>query len=124
MWILLAMLMGAAPAPALAQICTPPAHPMFEFQVEHPARYTGDKSISPRPARDQMAAVRAHTDTLLVQFVVDTLGDPIAPTLKFLRSRNTLDRDMVSAVLARWHFSPAMFEGCRVPQLVQTSVEP
>ena len=90
MWILMAMLMGAAPAPALAQICTPPAHPMFE----------------------------------LVQFVVDTLGDPIAPTLKFLRGRNTLDRDMVSAVLARWHFTPAMFEGCRVQQLVQTSVEP
>ncbi len=121
---LAAMLTGAAPALAKAQICTTPAHPLFEFQVERAASYIEDKSITPRPARDQMAAVRAHTDTLLVQFIVDTLGVPSTPSLKFLRGQNTVDRGLVAAVLARWRFTPALFDGCRVPQLVQKSVEP
>jgi hypothetical protein len=109
---------------AHAQNATPAVpQPYFEFQIQKPAHYIGDSSISPRPVRDADAAHHAGTDTLVVQFVVDTLGSPVAGSVKVLRAPTREQAAAVAKVVARWRFLPAEVDGHKVAQLVQTAVE-
>ena len=104
-----------------AQSCPPPERPYFDFQVAQPAVYAGDSTLTPRPARLQLS-VRNDPAAFLVQFVVDTLGQPLPSTFRVLKSPSAAANDSVRAVLPRWHYKPAVHGGCRVPQLVQTLV--
>ena len=119
-------------ATAAAQPC-PPVHPnqgsgakpdtpWFDFQVGSPAVFIEPAGGASMPYPDQTLA-RVRTDTAgfaLVQFVVDTLGRPIATTLKFLRAPAELDKATVIDAAARWRYRAAKAEGCVIKQLVQT----
>ncbi len=107
-------------APPSAVGCTPHTEPYFEFQVSRPAIYIQNEINFPQPIPS--ATSGAHSTGFLVQVVVDTLGMPDARSFKILRIPNqSLARATRYAMLG-WRFIPAIFQGCRVPQLVQTEV--
>lgn len=110
-------------APMLgAQQCTPPKNPYFDFQVEQPATFIADSTVSPRPAETR--AGRAQDVRTLVSFIVDSLGVPETRSFKLLRASDAEVARRAKEVFARWRYSPARVGGCRVPQLVQTEVVP
>lgn len=105
-------------ARSLACQCTLPSQPFFEFQVEIPARFLSDSTVSPQPKGEP--GVRATQLPALVQFVVDTAGVPDPRSYRVLSARDPqLAADGLDA-LPRWRFSPARLGQCPVPQLVQT----
>ncbi len=108
---------------AWAQSCgSPDPRPYFEFQVTQPARYLGDTLTRPRPATDRFAASASNSAAFIVQFVVDSTGRPDARSMKVLRAPSAVAADSVRAGFTAWRFSPAVVGGCRVAQLVQTSI--
>jgi hypothetical protein len=108
-----------SPRPARAQACKPNLTPSFEFQVQRPARFIGDTVARPRPAVQHSSA----SETLVVQFIVDTLGLVREGTLRVLKTPSPEVSAAVSAAYASWKYMPAMTQGCKVVQLVQTEVE-
>jgi hypothetical protein len=104
------------------QPCSSAGQPYFEFQVERPAEFIVDTTVSPRPASPRPA--RPTLEPLpLVQFVVDPTGRPEPGTLKVLRAPRDADTAPIRAALPRWRFRPALVDGCAVRQLVQTLIE-
>lgn len=104
---------------ANAQNCPPPpAHPFFEFQVERPATFIPDSTVSPYPAPPP-PGTRARPSSL-VSFVVDTLGKPDTMTYKVIVDDASGIAREGRAVFARWRYQPAQIRGCAVSQLVQT----
>ena len=101
-----------------AQSCKPNLTPSFEFQVERPAKFFGDTAARPRPALEHSPA----SETLVIQFIVDTLGLVRDGTLRILKSPSPEASAAVSAAYASWKFMPAVNAGCKVVQLVQTEV--
>ena len=106
------------PCVAGAQTCVPPARPYFEFQVERPATFIDDTTVSPRPlsVRPPSPAPRGT----LVSFIVDTLGQPDPATYRVIRDVDPGVADEGRAVVGKWRYRPAQLGGCVVPQLVQT----
>lgn len=104
---------------ARAQTCKPNLTPSFEYQVQRPAKFVGDTTILPRPASQRSAA----TATLVVMFVVDTVGMVREGTLRILKSPSPEASAAVAAAYMRWRYVPALNDGCKVVQLVQTEVE-
>lgn len=104
---------------AKAQSCPPAAaRPFFEFQVERPATFIPDTTVSPYPAPQQPGTpIRGGT---LVSFVVDTLGRPDSLSYKIIRDVEPGLAQEGRSVVARWRYRPAQIRGCVVPQLVQT----
>ncbi len=111
-----------------AQACPPASRgtmrnglpqPWFDFQVEVPAQFIGDRTQVPRPDVS-IRMVRGGAYFALVQFVVDTLGVPDSTSLKMLITPDGLTRNVVAAAIISWRYTPAMARGCRVSQLVQT----
>jgi hypothetical protein len=109
-------------APGLSAQCTRPPHPAFEFEVDQPAAYIGDSTMVPRPAAQAYVDARMHPEVLVVQFVVDTLGVPDTLSFRTLRTPSRAALDSVRQTMPSWRFSPAIQQGCKVPQLVQTAV--
>jgi hypothetical protein len=110
--------LAAAPTVGHGQDCAVSPLPYFEFQVEVPAQWLPDSSVTPRP--DPVRDVDAQELAALVQFVVDSAGVPVPRTYKILRAR---DRELAEAgrrVVATWRFRPARIATCAVAQLVQT----
>lgn len=108
---------------AAAQGCQTPPNPLFEFQVAVPAQYLNADSSGPHPVADPQAAWRAKTDTFVVQFLVDTTGRAVPPSLKVLHGGKQADWSAVRKALPHWRFKPAeMPKRCRVVQLVQTAM--
>ena len=106
--------------PPSAAGCTPHTEPYFEFQVSRPAIYIENEINFPQPTSS--ATSGAHSTGFLVQVVVDTLGMPDARTFKILRIPNQSVARATRFAMLGWRFLPAIFQGCRVPQLVQTEV--
>lgn len=107
------------PVVARAQNCPPQAtRPFFEFQVERPATFIPDSTVSPYPA-PQLPGTPPRQATL-VSFIVDTLGRPDTSSYKVIRDVEPGVAQEGRAVFARWRFRPAQIRGCVVPQLVQT----
>lgn len=109
------------PCVVRAQACAPPARPYFEFQVERPAAFIADTTVSPRPV-----TVRSPRDAprgTLVSFVVDTLGRPDSTTYRVIRDVEPGLAEEGRAVVGKWRYHPARVSGCVVPQLVQTPLE-
>jgi hypothetical protein len=107
-------------APPSAAGCTPHAEPYFEYQVSRPAIYIENEINFPQPTSS--ATSGAHSTGFLVQVVVDTLGMPDAGSFKILRIPNESAARATRYAMIGWRFLPAVFQGCRVPQLVQTEV--
>ncbi|HEV8411883.1 MAG TPA: hypothetical protein VGQ30_15365 [Gemmatimonadaceae bacterium] len=103
---------------ANAQTCKPNATPSFEFQVQQPAKFIGDTAARPRPAVQRSPV----TAGFVVQFVVDTLGLVRDGTLRILKSPSPEASAAVSSAYASWKYMPALNDGCKVVQLVQTEV--
>ncbi len=108
-----------SPQSAHAQTCKPNLTPSFEFQVQRPAKFIGDTAAHPRPVVQRSPA----TATFVVQFVVDTLGIVRDGTLRILKSPSPEASAAVTAAYGLWKYMPALNEGCKVVQLVQTEVE-
>ena len=107
-------------APPSAAGCTPPTEPYFEFQVSRPAIYIENEINFPQPISS--ATSGAHNTGFLVQVVVDTLGMPDPRSFKILRIPNQSVARATRYAMLGWRFLPAIFQGCRVIQLVQTEV--
>lgn len=114
-------LLLCAAVPVHGQQCRSLAHPAFEFQVDVPASAIPD-STHPHPAADRFAARKDDPEAIIVQFVVDTSGVPIARSFKILKSPSPALSDSVRAVFSLWRFTPSRRGACHVPQLVQTAV--
>ncbi len=111
--------------PAAAQSCPPPLPPTggslyFAFQVQEPARFTGDMALRPVPDATDRRTRPFPPDFALVQFVVDSAGVPSLKSLRMLVKPESLSVAAVQSALPRWRFTPAKVAGCDVPQLVQT----
>jgi hypothetical protein len=116
--VMVMLVTGLCAGAVQGQPCSQQGAPYFEFQVEVPARFIPDSTVSPRPAG--APGVRGDDLPALVQFVVDTAGVPDTRSYKILVGR---DAQLVAAgrdVLTRWRFVPARLGGCPVRQLVQT----
>lgn len=98
--------------------CPPAWPPYFAFQVDAPATWVRDSTVSPHP--DASRDVEAQELPALVQFLVDTTGRPVPESYKVLSARNPALAADGRAVLSRWRFTPASIRSCRVPQVVQT----
>jgi hypothetical protein len=108
-------LRSATTPPATPSTCDAVKTPLFEFQVDQPARYLDDGKSSPKPM------VRGDATTLM-QFVVDTAGVPVDKTYRMLKSVSVEFTNDVLKIAPSWRFEPAKKGGCKVPQLVQTPV--
>ena len=105
-----------------AQECVAPLYPLYEFQVDKPASYIGDTTVVPRPDPRRFVPVRDNPNAFVVQFVVDTAGLPEERSFKVLKAPSQQAVDSLRKYFMSWRFSAGSRYGCKVPQLVQTSV--
>lgn len=101
--------------------CQPAKDPYFEYQVNRPALYLTTDIKFPQPTTASASGVARGTG-LVVEVVVDTLGLPEARSFRIVRSPNEAAATAVRHAFLGWRFIPAIFQGCKVPQLVQTEV--
>jgi TonB family protein len=90
--------------------------PYFEYQVERPVATLVGSPMPVYPAELKAAKVEGE---VLAQFVVGTDGAAQPATFRVLKSNNVLFTEAVRTALPRMHFSPAVLNGKKVPQLVQ-----
>jgi protein TonB len=90
--------------------------PLFAYQVEKPALSREDNPIPKCPSLLESSRVEG---TVLVQFVVDTLGNAEMSSFKLLQSSNELFAQSLRAALPKWRFYPAEAGGRKVRQVVQ-----
>jgi hypothetical protein len=107
--------------PPSSKGCQPAKDPYFEYQVNRPALYLTTDIKFPQPTTASALGVAKGTG-LVVQVVVDTLGLPDVRSFKILHSPNETAAAAVRHAFLGWRFIPATFQGCKVPQLVQTEV--
>ena len=108
---------------AATQPCTPPANPLFEFQVDRGVAFVGDSTMRPRPAARRLVRIQDNPQALIVQVVVDTAGRPVVSSFRVLRSPAEGASDSARAAVAQWRFTPATKGGCKVAQLLQTALD-
>jgi hypothetical protein len=103
-----------------AALLPPDAPARFEFQVDHPAKFLGTRG------RPRLTATVAPGQRALVQFVVDIGGSVVPSSLRLLHVAGDYAAAAVAirTAMRGWRYSPAIVDGCPVPQLVQTIVEP
>ena len=92
----------------------------WEFEVEHPVAQEPLNRPPKYPAELRSQGVGG---SLLVQFVVDSLGHPDLGTFKVLRTNHPGFIDVVRDWVASARFRPATIDRHRVPQLVQMPFE-
>jgi protein TonB len=88
----------------------------FEFQVEKRVKVVPGNPVPRYPDVLRSDNVQG---SVLVQFVVDTLGRADTTTFKVLRSTHDLFTISVRHVLPEMQFGPAEIAGRKVKQLVQ-----
>lgn len=101
--------LGFRPAPD-------PTKPFFEFQVEKPAELVGRFRAPPYPPELRKAKVEGD---VIVQFVVDTLGQVEPPSVRILESTHPAFDTVVGRALLAAQFRPAELAGRPVRQVVQ-----
>lgn len=87
----------------------------FVFQVDQPAEFIFDSTVSEAPSSGRSGG-------LALQFVVDQRGKPVEGSLKILRSTNEAEIARARNAFAQWRFTPALHQGCPVRQLVHVRV--
>jgi protein TonB len=90
--------------------------PLFASQVDKPAVARDGNPIPRYPSLLESSRVEG---TVLVQFVVDTLGNAEMRSFKVLQSSNELFAQSLQSTLRRWRFYPAEAGGRKVKQVVQ-----
>jgi protein TonB len=90
--------------------------PLFAYQVEKPAV---SREGNPMPKYPSLLESSRVEGTVLVQFVVDTLGNAEMSSFKVLQSSNELFAQSLRAALPKWRFYPAEAGGRKVKQVVQ-----
>jgi TonB family protein len=91
--------------------------PYFEYMVARPATQAADTKRPEYPAAMRGSGVGGD---VLVQFVVDTTGLPVAGSLKVLKASRPEFAEAVKAAFPGMKFSPAQVaDGRKVRQLVQ-----
>ena len=90
--------------------------PMFAFQVDRPAMARDGNPIPRYPALLESSRIEG---SVLVQFIVDTLGHAEMQSLKVLDASNDLFVKSLESALPRWRFYPAEAGGRKVRQIVQ-----
>jgi hypothetical protein len=116
----LVLLLLTATSALEAQQCSPPPHPLFDFQVTRPAEFLPDSSLTVRPAITP--AEERPPQRVVIQFVVDTLGVPDSASFRVLIAADSTLLNASRRVFRDWRFRPALLNGCPVPQAVQTAV--
>jgi protein TonB len=90
--------------------------PLFAAQVEKPAI---PRNGNPSPKYPSLLESSRVEGTVLVQFVVDTLGVADMSTFKVLDASNDLFAESTRATLSNWRFYPAEAGGKKVKEIVQ-----
>jgi protein TonB len=90
--------------------------PMLAAQVDKPAMARDGNPIPKYPSLLESSRVEG---SVLVQFVVDTLGRAEMSTFAVLQSSNELFARSLQEALPRWRFYPAEAGGRKVKQIVQ-----
>jgi TonB family protein len=90
--------------------------PMLASQVDKPAMARDGNPIPRYPALLESSRIEG---TVLVQFIVDTLGHADMRSVKVLESSNELFVQSLEAALPKWRFYPAEAAGRKVKQIVQ-----
>lgn len=90
--------------------------PVIASHVDKPAVARDDNPIPKYPSVLESSRVEG---SVLVEFVVDTLGKAEMSTLRILESSNDLFVRAFAATLPRWRFYPAETGGRKVKQVVQ-----
>jgi protein TonB len=90
--------------------------PLFASQVDKPAAARDRNPIPRYPSLLESSRVEG---TVLVQFVVDTLGLVDMSSFTVIESSNELFAQSLQATLPRWRFYPAEAGGRKVKQVVQ-----
>jgi hypothetical protein len=81
------------------------------------------ESSVPATLRYRPAAGSAVTgDSVVVQLVVDAAGQPAPGSAVILHGRDARFADAVLEAVPRWHFTPAIVDGCAVKLLVQQPI--
>ncbi len=107
------------PVPTFRMLITgvlPPSKGSLNIRNDAPAAPTSASSVPSYPAILKSAGVSGVT---IVQFVVDTTGQPIPETVKVERSSHQLFTDAVQSSLPGLYFWPARAGGRNVKQLAQ-----
>ena len=104
------------PSVTLAQAERCPRTVFFPFQVEQPAIWVVDSTLEVHPLPDSRHAPD------LIQFTIDSAGVPRPLTFKVLKVADSALVLEARRSLAKWRFKPAVLDGCRVAQLVQTPI--
>lgn len=105
-----------------AQQCRRDENTYFDFQVDRPAELIPDSTVSPRPFHVRPG--QGVLETVLVQFVADTMGRPDSASFKVLVSSDPALAEAGRRVMQRWRYTPALLARCKVPQLVQVPLRP
>jgi periplasmic protein TonB len=90
--------------------------PLFASQVDKAAVPRAGNTIPKYPSLLESSHVGG---SVLVQFVVDTLGNADMSTFAVLQSSNELFAQSLQATLPKWRFYPAEAGGRKVKQVVQ-----
>ncbi len=89
----------------------------FEFQVTKPVRQDTGGTKAPRyPPELRAAGVEGE---VLIQFVVDTMGNAVVGSIRVLRSSHEMFSTAVITAIPTMRFVPAEVNGRKVKQLVQ-----
>ena len=108
--------LAVLPCAALAQGVPTPEKTYFEFQVNIPARQALGSRAPQYPPALKANGVGGE---VLAQFIVDTLGMPLAETFRVLTSSHELFSLAVQDALPAMRFTSAEYQGHKVRQLVQ-----
>ena len=96
-----------------------PDSTFFEFQVlvadGRTASWIPDSTLSVHP-------IHTNGRASLLQFVVDSTGVPVAATFHPLKLADTAVVAEARRSLGQWRFNPAVVNGCKVRQLMQTEI--
>jgi len=90
--------------------------PMLASQVDKPAVARTGNPIPAYPALLESSRVEG---SVLVQFIVDTLGQADMQSFKVLEASNELFVRSIENALSKWRFYPAEARGRKVRQIVQ-----
>jgi hypothetical protein len=90
------------------------------LQLDEPVRLESSVSSTLRFRPAPGAALAG--DSVVIQFVVDAMGLPVAGSAVLLAARDARFAASVLAALPQWRYAPAIVEGCRVKMQVRQPV--
>jgi hypothetical protein len=110
------------PATSEAQSCAPATPPRHAWEVRQEVELVDSTArFGPRLHRP---TDRDSLPPNIIEFVVDTVGRPVAGSFRVLHGEDGQLVDAARHALTRWRFRPAQDRGCRVSQITQWILRP